>query len=122
MPIYRFEFPIDDYYGEEVFTKQVYFEGARCPTHKEVVERLQQLADDEEKMANDPDIAGPHCKEYAQCLLAINYAEEELPALAGNLVGANIFCKHPKWGKQPISVKRIMPEKFEIPFASWYDM
>lgn len=105
------------------FEKHVYFEGSRCPTHDEVVQRLTLLAADEHRMSEDPTIPGPHTFEIKQCLEAIRCIEcaERLPCLAGNLIGANTFCSHPRWGRQPISVARIDPEKFEEPFKSWYE-
>jgi hypothetical protein len=120
--IYKFTFPIDSYYGDQVFFKDVYFEGSKCPTHEEVVNRLQKLAYDEKRMSEDERIAGPHCFEVKQCLDVIQFLEDDkLPYLYGRLVMTNGFCHHPKWGRQPVSVTLIRPEQFETPFVSWYD-
>ncbi len=122
MNVYRFTFPINDYYGENVFEKHVYFAGSRCPTHEEVVKRLQSLAKDEQRMC-DEQIGGPHLFEYKQCLKAIQAIEngKKLPHICGDLIGSNIFCTLPQLkGRQPISVIKIQLEEFENPFKSWF--
>jgi hypothetical protein len=124
MNIYRFTFPIDDYYGEEVFEKHVYFVDDGCPTNGQVHSRLRELEKDEARMAESPGMGGPICFEWRQCLEAASLAEEGLPylpSLTPNLVHASVYINHPRWGRQSISVQKIVLHDVSKSFVSWFD-
>lgn len=63
--IFRFSIPIPDYYRENVFYKQLYFEGESCPT-------LQQVKDFCQKEAETESSNLIPCTEFADCLNSLN--------------------------------------------------
>lgn len=104
MNIYRYTFPIHSEYTDEVFFKHVYFEGSRCPTHEEVVKRLEHLAKNEENSYPQ------NSSEFKQCLEAVNGSLQYLPRLHQYAIEASYLTNLKKLGRQPITVKLIEPE------------
>ena len=115
--IVKYEIPIDNYYGDNVFYKSIYFECDRVsPTLEKVKEAIQKEADIENEMEKtDPEL-GPYCHEYEQCIESLNAITEnsDFPILSkGNLIRAGCFTVHPKYGRQMISAQ-IIPLLKEI--------
>ena len=109
--LYCFEFPIDDYYGENVFFKQVYFTCDICPSKEMVIEVLRKARAEEQELLADHPEYGPFTDEYGQCLKAIENLEkrDEFPQLSSNMCMTNSFVQHPKWGQVPLTVSVIQP-------------
>ena len=108
--IFRFSIPIDDYCGQEVFYKQVYFEGERCPSLKEVMDRLLVEKTKEDELCVEHPEYGPFCDEYGQCIETLALTNDsDFPFLCGNLLQTNCFVTHPKWGRVSITGSVIRP-------------
>lgn len=106
--LYRYTFPIENYYCDGVFEMKVYFEGDHCPTYQEVISHLRKAAKEEEKLAEDP-YNGPALFEIKQCLDIAKACRKDFPRVGGNLVGKNTFYDHPKYGKRSVNCDRIDP-------------
>lgn len=109
--IVKYEIPINNYYGDDVFFKCVYFECDRVSlTLEKVKEVIQKEADEENEMEkNNPEL-GPYCHEYDQCIESLNAItrNSDFPILSKhNLIEASCSAIHPKFGKQIISAKII---------------
>lgn len=119
----RFTFPIDNYYGDSVFEKQVYFECSRCPTLEQIKQALEtSLVLERASWAGLPGYVDAG-QEYAQCLETLKYLERpnDFPhVVEGHLVQTNCFVNHPKWGRQPLTATIIQPIKEDF-YASRHE-
>lgn len=106
MPIFRFIFPITNYYGDGIFEKHVYIEAPtrQCPT-KEQVRAI--LVREREKEMKWPEAAA--CDELGECLKCMDTVEN-WPWLSEAMYETNSFCET-KWGRQPLTATRLMPYK-----------
>ena len=119
----RFTIPIDNYYGDGVFEKHVYFECSRCPNLTEVRKALAIQNKEELELSIKNPTYGPFCFEYSQCLDALDNLERpnDFPCVSeGHLVQTNCFVNHPKWGRQPLTATIIEPIK-EGDYASRHE-
>lgn len=109
----RFTFPIDDFYGDGVFEKHVYFECTTCPSLEEVKAALGVEHKKEQLMSIQHPEWGPYCFEYKQCLDALENLERpmDFPCVGGSLIQSNVCVNHPRWGKQSLTVTAIQTLK-----------
>ena len=108
MPIYKFTFPISNYYDNDVFYQDLYIDCEVCPNTPEVVKVLKKLVDGEHKFAKENPEQGPHTYEFTACLKAVDQMEDGgfLPYLHNNLIQTNKFCKT-KFGRKPLTVTKL---------------
>ena len=101
--IIRITVPISDYYGDEVFMKQLYFECKKnSPTKEQVVKALENIIEQYRQL---PDYYG----EEDEVLEIIKSVEEWEYVRPHGLVGTNTFVEHPKFGRQSLSWDIIYP-------------
>lgn len=102
MRVYKFSIPIDDYYGDAVFFKNIYFGVDRCPTKDEVISALKGVIAISKTKHHTED------GENDEALRVIE-STNEFPQCYGDLIYTNIRVNHPKWGDQPLSCMVVMP-------------
>lgn len=109
MALYRYTIPITDYYGEEVFFQNLYFEKNSCPTFTEVEKYLELRVDRLQAKQNTEWYDGVSLGAHKELLDIVRKAQNDWPSLHDNLIMTNTHVQHPKFGKQPLSVKLIQP-------------
>lgn len=82
--LFRYTFPISNYYGDGIFDKHVYFQGDSCPTFDQVKQSLLEEAQIEERLASENGF--PCCDEYQQCLNVLELVKDDFPRVSGNCV------------------------------------
>lgn len=106
--ITRITIPISDYYGEEVFMKQIYFECEYpSPTKEQVLKSLEYNKQENGKYPEQ------NTEEESESLEIVKLVEDKDWRFVNpsGVVGTNTFINHPKFGKQPFSWEVIKPIK-----------
>ena len=103
MTLYRFSFPIPDYYGEAIFPQFLYVEAENYPTKEQVQEILLRK--------HNEDIQYPeYLQTWNECLKCLETLEK-WPNLRPGLLETNSFCETEKFGQYPFVVEVIVPER-----------
>lgn len=105
-----YQMPISNYEGTDVFEKHLYVKCENIsPSHNELLNILQKLADEEESYLIKHPEHGPSMNEWLQCLETINLLKQPVDVLSetGGLIGTSVTIIHPKFGKQSFSISRI---------------
>lgn len=101
MKIFMLEIPVTNYYRDGVYYKTMFFKN-HSPKKEEVLEILKKdLAD-----ADPKDDHYGFIDEVKEAIKVLESAEE-FPMLGGNLIMTNTRVMHPKWGDQPLAVRKI---------------
>jgi len=110
--LYKFEIPIPDYEGKDVFYQCVYFQSQRCPTQEQVIEYAKKQHEIEmELYPEEYDYSWDHVrKSVEKC--------KDFPILSGNCVQRNGYTPTP-WatssepqrilhkGESPLTLYRV---------------
>ena len=105
----RYGIPIPNYYGDEVFFRNVYFECERCPTFQEFKDAIKANLEKDDALIGKEENA---MSDLHKILETLECPIEEWPTVNdGWLVHTNTFVMTPEFGRQPLSVTRIQPYK-----------
>lgn len=105
--ITRITIPISNYYGQEVFMKQIYFECEQSsPTKEQVFKALEYCKQENEQYPE-------YTEEESESLEIVKLIEEKDWRFVSpyGVVGTNTFVEHPQFGRQPFSWEVIKPIK-----------
>lgn len=108
MAIFRYTFPIPNYYNDGVFMKHVYFEAEDCPSHPQVVAALKKKHSEEVELSREHPEWGPWVFEYQGCLTAIEQIKDDgiLPRCGKTQKQVNTFC-NTDFGSHPLTCYRV---------------
>lgn len=105
---FQIKIPIDNYERTGVFDQELYCAGACSYSRQEWIDYAQKLHDEyTEMMEQEGNIC--YTGDMGQVVDVLKLTKpEDFPVCFGRLVGTNCFVEHPRWGRQSISVKRLM--------------
>lgn len=100
MFITKITIPISDYYGENVFEKQLYFEcERRSPTKQCVVDYIKDMIEEEKEFIEESGFQS----DMPETLQIVELIPDGEWQQVGYLARTNTFVNHPKFGRQPFS-------------------
>lgn len=110
MSIYKVSIPIANYFNDEIFFKEIYFQGTNCPTYEKLLDFLTRMNHWQHEQAEFNRDSQCNRFEYEDCLNSLKTMKDEFPYLTKNMFSSNTFVTHPKYGLQPLTVSRIYCE------------